>query len=97
MVFLILFTYVENTALFQVQDFFTLFPIEKLRCALNLRIFFTSLQAVHRLAWKEPNIYTSGAIKPHPAPPPPPTIDCGSTPNFQFSHCMTLLLYPVFY
>jgi hypothetical protein len=69
--------------------FVAFFPTDKLRC-LKFEELFTSLQIVHEVAWKESNIDTFGGEPSSYIIPPPPTFNCeSSTPNFQFSHCLT--------
>jgi hypothetical protein len=70
--------------------FFTFFPHLKIEVCLKFEGVFISLQTVHGVAWKKPNINSSRvshqATKSHPH-----TFNCESTPHFQFSHCLTFL------
>jgi hypothetical protein len=61
---------------------FHIFYVEKLRCVLNSRKLFTRFQTVHGVAWEEPDVNTFGVS--HQATSPP---------DFQFSHCLTFLLF----
>jgi hypothetical protein len=62
----------------------TLFSCWRIGVHLKFQELFTSLQTVHWVAWKGPNVNIRASL----SPPPPPT-----TPQFHFGHCMTFLSF----
>jgi hypothetical protein len=62
-----------------------------LKIKVHLEELFISLQTVHGVAWKEPNVNTFG-VRHQATSSPPPTFDSQSIPNFESGHYLPFLL-----